>query len=195
MQLSKISYYSDFVVYPIAVVALTAAGVRFAPPSGGMLWLGEWLLACLCGIAIWTLLEYGLHRVALHFMAYFSPMHALHHADPLGLIGTPSWISVTVWLGVILLPFSFWLGFNIADGATIGIMLGYWWYGIVHHVIHHHAQKSSRHRSSAYFDGLRAWHMRHHHSPKHGNFGVTTHIWDHIFGTAISARRKAVISS
>ncbi|MEA3176087.1 MAG: hypothetical protein QOF42_3498, partial [Gammaproteobacteria bacterium] len=54
MQLSKISYYSDFVVYPIVVVALTAAGVSFAPPSGGMLWLGEWLLACLCGIAIWT---------------------------------------------------------------------------------------------------------------------------------------------
>ena len=35
---------------------------------------------------------------------------------------------------------------------------------------------------------LRAWHMRHHYSPKSGNFGVTTRLWDHVFGTAISAR-------
>jgi sterol desaturase/sphingolipid hydroxylase (fatty acid hydroxylase superfamily) len=199
MQLSKLSYYSDFVVYPIAVAALIAADISYGAEPRGRPWLVDglsaWLLACLCGAATWTVLEYGLHRVALHFMAYFSPMHALHHADPLGLIGTPSWISVTVWLGVILLPLSFWLGFNIADGATVGIMLGYWWYGIVHHVIHHHAHKSVKNRGSAYFDELRAWHMRHHHSPKQGNFGVTTRIWDHVFGTAISARRKAVISS
>ena len=54
-------------------------------------------------------------------------------------------------------------------------MLGYWWYGIVHHVIHHGAHK----RSNAYFSELRAWHMRHHYSPKSGNFGVTTGLWDY----------------
>ena len=194
MQLSKFSYYSDFVVYPIAVTALIAADFRYGAEPDGRLWLGTWALACVSGAAVWTLLEYGLHRVALHFMAYFSPMHALHHADPLGLIGTPSWISITVWLSVVLLPVYFWMGFNIANGATVGIMLGYWWYGIVHHVIHHHARKSSLDRGRSYFDNLRAWHMRHHHSPKHGNFGVTTPIWDHIFRTAISARRKAISS-
>lgn len=192
MQLSKFAYYSDFVVYPMAVTTLMAADFRHGYEPGGWLWLGAWLLACLSGTVAWTLLEYGLHRVALHFMAYFSPMHALHHADPLGRIGTPSWISVTVWLGCVLLPCYFWLGFNIADGATVGIMLGYWWYGIVHHVIHHHAHRRPQDRSRSYFDALRAWHMRHHCSPKHGNFGVTTSLWDHIFGTAISSRRKAV---
>jgi sterol desaturase/sphingolipid hydroxylase (fatty acid hydroxylase superfamily) len=194
MQLSKVSYYSDFVVYPIVMTALIAADLRYGDEPGGRLWLGTWMLACLSGAAIWTLLEYGLHRVALHFMAYFSPMHALHHANPLGLIGTPSWISVSVWLGVILLPLSFWLGFNVADGTTVGIMLGYWWYGIVHHFIHHHAHRSSQDRRHSYFDELRAWHMRHHHSPKHGNFGVTTSIWDRVFGTAIGTRRKVTSS-
>jgi 4-hydroxysphinganine ceramide fatty acyl 2-hydroxylase len=58
-------------------------------------------------------------------------------------------------------------------------------------VIHHRAAKSS----SAYFTELRAWHMRHHYSPKSGNFGVTTRIWDHVFGTAISVRDKAAVSS
>jgi sterol desaturase/sphingolipid hydroxylase (fatty acid hydroxylase superfamily) len=58
-------------------------------------------------------------------------------------------------------------------------------------VIHHHADKPT----SAYFKDLRAWHMRHHHSPKHGNFGVTLPLWDYVFGTAIRSRAKAVISS
>jgi sterol desaturase/sphingolipid hydroxylase (fatty acid hydroxylase superfamily) len=191
MQLSRFSYYSDFIVYPIAVIALTALNVNHFSWQHAK----EWLAAAVLGLLAWTLLEYVLHRIALHFMAYFSPMHALHHATPLGFIGTPSWISVSVWLGAVLLPVWLWMGFNIANGATVGIMLGYWWYGIVHHVIHHHAHKTSRNRASAYFDELRAWHMRHHHSPKAGNFGVTTPVWDHVFGTAISSRRKAAISS
>ncbi len=58
------------------------------------------------------------------------------------------------------------MGFNVANGLTVGVMIGYWWYGYVHHVIHHHARKSS----SAYFSELRAWHMRHHHSPQARQF-------------------------
>jgi sterol desaturase/sphingolipid hydroxylase (fatty acid hydroxylase superfamily) len=186
MQLTKFSYYSDFVVYPVAVIALTAANFPHFARHGGL----EWLVACLAGLLMWTLLEYGLHRIALHRMPVFSPMHSLHHGAPLAFIGTPSWVSVSVWLGVVLLPLWYWAGFNVADGLTVGVMLGYWWYGYVHHVIHHHAHRPS----SAYFSDLRAWHMRHHHSPKRGNFGVTTPLWDYVFGTAISAQRKAVVS-
>ena len=69
-----------------------------------------------------------------------------------------------------LFPVWCFLGFNVADGLTVGVMFGYWWYGVVHHVIHHHANTSS----PSYFNELRAWHMRHHYSPKSGNFGVTT---------------------
>ena len=58
----------------------------------------------LAGLVLWTLLEYVLHRIALHRMPYFSPMHGEHHAAPLAFIGTPSWISVSVLSLVILLP-------------------------------------------------------------------------------------------
>jgi sterol desaturase/sphingolipid hydroxylase (fatty acid hydroxylase superfamily) len=61
----------------------------------------------------------------------------------------------------------------------------------VHHVIHHRANKSS----PSYFNDLRAWHMCHHYSPKSGNFGVTTSVWDHVFGTAIRVRDKAAAAS
>jgi sterol desaturase/sphingolipid hydroxylase (fatty acid hydroxylase superfamily) len=185
MRLGKFNYYSDFVIYPLAIAALIAVDVSHGTRAGQEP-LYALPLACLSGLSIWSLLEYVLHRVALHLMPYFSAMHRVHHAEPLAFIGTPAWISIAVWLATILLPLSFVLGFSVADGVTVGVMLGYWWYGIVHHVIHHHAHS----RRSAFFDRLRAWHMRHHHSPKRGNFGVTTALWDRVFGTAIGARER-----
>jgi sterol desaturase/sphingolipid hydroxylase (fatty acid hydroxylase superfamily) len=186
MQLNKFSYYSDFVVYPTVVTGLTAVNFSYFNGHNSR----DWIVTCVAGLILWTLLEYALHRIALHRMPVFSPMHSLHHGAPLDLIGTPSWISVTVWVSVILLPLWWLTSFNVANGLTVGVMIGYWWYGYVHHVIHHHTRK----RTSAYFSELRAWHMRHHHSPKRGNFGVTTSLWDHVFGTAIAAQRKAVVS-
>ena len=181
MRLTRFAYYSDFVAYPFAVSALTV--IDFGHLEHQTI---GWLSACVAGLVVWTLLEYALHRIALHRMPVFSPLHALHHGAPLELIGTPAWVSVPVWCGTILVPLWALLGQNIATGITIGVMLGYWWYGLVHHIIHHCAHTGS----SAYFKRLRAWHMRHHHSPKHGNFGVTTRMWDHLFGTAIDIRNK-----
>jgi sterol desaturase/sphingolipid hydroxylase (fatty acid hydroxylase superfamily) len=187
MQLSKLGYYSDFVLYPLVVVALSAFAVSHVSWASATEWLG----ASMAGLVFWTLMEYVLHRIALHRMRYFSPMHGLHHSSPLAFIGTPTWMSVSILSAGILLPLWLCLGFNVADGFTVGVMLGYWWYGIVHHVVHHRAA----HSSSAYFNELRAWHMRHHYSPKSGNFGVSTPLWDHVFGTAISVRDKAAVSS
>jgi sterol desaturase/sphingolipid hydroxylase (fatty acid hydroxylase superfamily) len=185
MQLSKFGYYSDFIVYPVVFTALAAIGITHATWTSG----AERLAACGAGLVAWTLLEYVLHRIALHRMPYFSPMHGLHHAAPLALIGTPSWISMSVLGSVFLLPAWWCFGFNAADGLLVGVMLGYWWYGVVHHVIHHRSNASS----PAYFKELRAWHMRHHYSPLGGNFGVTTSVWDRVFGTVIDMRRKAAV--
>jgi sterol desaturase/sphingolipid hydroxylase (fatty acid hydroxylase superfamily) len=186
MRPSKLSYYSDFVVYPVVISALAVAGITRATWSDRTEWLG----VSVAGFVIWTLVEYVLHRSVLHRRTYFAPMHGQHHASPLAFIGTPPWISVSVLSATLLVPGWWFLGFNVADGFTFGVMLGYWWYGVVHHVIHHHSNSSS----PSYFNALRAWHMRHHYSPKNGNFGVTTRVWDHVFGTAIQAGDKAAVS-
>ena len=139
MRPSKLSYYSDFVVYPVVIVGLTAVGVT------GATWTDRvaWLCAGVAGFLLWTLLEYVLHRSVLHRKTYFAPMHGQHHAAPLAYIGTPPWISVVVLSACFLAPVWWWLGFGIADGLTVGVMVGYWWYGLVHHVIHHHAHDAS----------------------------------------------------
>jgi sterol desaturase/sphingolipid hydroxylase (fatty acid hydroxylase superfamily) len=186
MRPSKLSYYSDFVVYPAVIVGLTAAGVVHSTWTDR----AEWLCVGLVGFVLWTLVEYVLHRSVLHQRTYFSPMHGQHHAAPLAYLGTPSWVSVSVLSLVFGVPAWRWLGFNIANGLTVGVMIGYWWYGVVHHFVHHHKNAPT----ASYFNGLRAWHMRHHYSPMHGNFGVTTPLWDHVFGTVISVRDKAAVS-
>ncbi len=187
MRPSKMTYYADFVVYPVVIVGLAAVGLTHATWQDRT----EWLCAAAVGFVTWTLMEYVLHRSVLHRKTYFAPMHGQHHASPLAYIGTPAWVSVSVLSGVFLLPVWRWFGFDVADGLTVGVMIGYWWYGIVHHVVHHHANTAS----PSYFNDLRAWHMRHHYSPKSGNFGVTTPLWDYVFGTTIRARSKATVSS
>jgi sterol desaturase/sphingolipid hydroxylase (fatty acid hydroxylase superfamily) len=185
MRPSKLTYYSDFVIYPAVIAGLACAGlIRSTWP-----YRTEWLCAAVAGFVTWTFLEYVLHRSVLHRKTHFAPMHGQHHAAPLAYIGTPPWVSVSVLSACFLAPVWWWGGFNVADGVTVGVMLGYWWYGVVHHIIHHHPAGSS----PSYFNDLRAWHMRHHYSPRGGNFGVTTSVWDRIFGTAISVRDKAVV--
>ena len=149
MRPSKLTYYADFVVYPVVIVGLAAAGVARSTWQNR----AEWLCAAMAGFVTWTLLEYILHRSVLHRKTYFAPMHAQHHTAPLAYLGTPFWISVFVLAGCFLVPVWLYAGFNVADGLTVGVMLGYWWYGVVHHVIHH---RGNRYPGN-YFQELRAW--------------------------------------
>jgi len=176
MRLSKFAYYGDFFVYPLAVVLLAVVAARQAGPA-----VFTWIVALAGGILLWTVMEYLIHRLFLHAIGPFVSVHHQHHAAPREYIGTPWWISVAVFSAGIGLPA--WLagGPTVAGGLTAGVMLGYWWYGIVHHVIHHRTQTPI----PGHFHARRLHHLRHHHGPARGNFGVTTSLWDIVLGTRI----------
>src|SRR5208282_6518865 len=122
MQLSKFSYYADLFIYPVVCVGWAAASVR------GPTWVGfaEWFCTLAAGMLLWTLLEYVIHRIALHGATRFAPLHGEHHSSPLALIGTPTWISMLVLGSVIGIPAWACCGFSLASALTIGVMLGYW---------------------------------------------------------------------
>ncbi|MGE5089462.1 MAG: sterol desaturase family protein [Candidatus Levyibacteriota bacterium] len=178
MRLSRVGYFADFVVYPALLAALSWQALRHARP----LQREDWLLAFAAGLGLWTLLEYALHRYVLHHAPPFRRLHALHHAHPAALIGTPSWLSVALIGGLVFLPLLRELPADLANGATAGVMLGYLWYVGVHHATHHR-----RARPGSYLYRAKQRHALHHHAARGCNFGVTTVLWDIVFGSARSS--------
>jgi sterol desaturase/sphingolipid hydroxylase (fatty acid hydroxylase superfamily) len=173
VKFSAASYYSDFFVYPPFIVGLAAVGLGGTTPVR----LLHWALLCVLGVMLWTLLEYVFHRFVFHRVPVIADMHELHHKRPGDLVGTPSYVSLGVGVFGILAPLWFVAGREVATSITGGLALGYLWYVSIHHAIHHW-----RVRHVVYLYRGRGHHSLHHANPA-VNFGVTTALWDRVFGT------------
>ncbi len=131
------------------------------------------------GLIGWTLIEYLLHRALFHHAPIIARIHERHHHSPQDLIGIPAWASVLVALIAVVLPSVEVPGFDIGTAATGGMVTGYLWYVFFHYAVHHW-----RPCKGSYLHKARLRHARHHHSQT-GNFGVTTDVWDRVFGTSL----------
>jgi sterol desaturase/sphingolipid hydroxylase (fatty acid hydroxylase superfamily) len=179
MRLSKVGYFADFFIYPLFVLALvTGATIRTTSH-----WWLYWSVACLIGIAAWTLLEYIIHRGVLHRVRIFSEMHNMHHGSPTDSVGSPTWLSLSLVCFGVLFPLWWQTNFEIAGGLTAGLMIGYLWYITVHHATHHWQS-----RPASYLHRAKRRYLVHHYSREPCNFGVSTGFWDHVFGTARHTR-------
>ena len=86
------------------------------------------------------------------------------------LIGVPSF-----WL---LGPMHFWSFFG-------GLTAGYLWYDLTHYATHHIKPRTALGRAQ------KAHHMQHHFQTPELRFGITTPLWDWVFGThALPKRAK-----
>jgi 4-hydroxysphinganine ceramide fatty acyl 2-hydroxylase len=146
--------------------------------------------AALAGLFGWGFLEYALHRWLLH--AWPSPArdgHARHHAHPGALVSTPAFVipaaAFAVWW---LLHLVFPAG--LAAFVVFGMYVGFDYYSVLHHLQHHRGADLAR---VAYLRRLEHLHHLHHGRPT-VNFGVSTTLWDRIFGTfqPSNARRPAM---
>ena len=177
MRLKKILYFADFVFYPLASVALVAAALLLKDP---LRW-DEAAIGFACGLALWSLAEYLIHRFALHGPAYLAALHDMHHSDPRALVGSPLWLSLGSILCGSLLPVWLLTGLATACVVTAGLMLGYIYFSLLHHIVHHHPAKRG-----SYLWRLKRRHARHHYGKTPCNFGVVTSMWDRVFGTFCS---------
>lgn len=173
------------------------------PIVGGVLWytasVGIPLLttavAFVIGAVLWTLTEYWLHRTLFHwtpdtswgpkFHFYSHGVHHKWHQDPYRLVMPPP-ISLTlavVFYGMFAGAGALGAlaGFDGAwhFGGFAGFVVGYVTYDCMHYILHHWRPRT------AWMKKLRAHHMSHHHNPAYAEkkFGVSTTVWDHVFGT------------
>jgi sterol desaturase/sphingolipid hydroxylase (fatty acid hydroxylase superfamily) len=181
MKHSKVAYRADFVLYGAAVLVLVAFLLQTER-------YGQWLEFSVLvglGLVIWTLTEYVLHRFVMHGLQPFSRWHAEHHQRPTALICTPTIISMMLIASLVFLP-ALMLSDNLwqACALTLGVVVGYLFYSIMHHATHHWRA------DSAWLKQRKRWHLLHHcNIEQPACFGVTSGFWDHVFRSAGQHRK------
>jgi sterol desaturase/sphingolipid hydroxylase (fatty acid hydroxylase superfamily) len=173
-RMNSFTFMLDFYVYPVFIfIALSfgAWGLR-----NEAWWTGLALL--FFGYAIWTFVEYLMHRFAFHHMPGIKALHMAHHADADALIGTPSALSLVLIFVWGYLPAAYLLGIYQGCFVSAGIMAGYLAFSAVHFIVHR-----SEHSRFKFIRNLKRGHAIHHYGDNQHNFGVTTLVWDRVFGT------------
>lgn len=138
-------------------------------------------LAFVLGLLLWTFLEYVLHRWAFHervLGAKVAREHLEHHAK----VDYFAPLSVKLALAVPIVGAIFTLGLLVtaatfASGLVIGVLTGWIVYEVIHRRIHVAAPLN------AYGRWARKHHLSHHFGNAKLNHGVSSPIWDHVFGT------------
>jgi sterol desaturase/sphingolipid hydroxylase (fatty acid hydroxylase superfamily) len=171
----------------------------FGPAALAFLGLGAWVAqggpltapgGFLYGLLWWSLIEYVLHRWVLHWepadprgraIRRHLPGHRSHHdgpQDPDDVVSRKHAFALP--LGAIGLGAMLAVGFSWgwALAAVGGGALGYALYEYVHFACPQLPMTSRIGRV------LRRHHAIHHHRDETVNFGVTSPLWDHVFGTA-----------
>jgi sterol desaturase/sphingolipid hydroxylase (fatty acid hydroxylase superfamily) len=169
--------------------------IIWAPVSGFFLWRAftftHLSAASVFGLAFmgfifWTLAEYLLHRFVFHFSPG-SPIeekfqfiiHGLHHADPVD----PTRLVMPPFASVILAVIFYSIFFSVlgprATGSFFGgFIVGYLCYDYIHYAVHHFTPRT---RLGKF---LKQSHMIHHFVSHDARWGVSSPLWDYVFGTA-----------
>jgi len=140
------------------------------------------LVAFVVGICTWSFLEYTLHRFLGHdkrtMPNFFSVEHTRHHSE--GNYFAPAWkkgltavVISALWFALLRLV----VGEALAVAYTVGFVGMYVSYELIHLRAHTHAG------ISAYGRYIRRHHFHHHFVNPKANHGVTSPIWDVVFGT------------
>ena len=170
---SKAGYWSDFVIYAMAIAVMGCVICLLVPPSQGLATLGRVAV----GLAAWSLVEYAMHRFVLHGLEPFKTWHGKHHDRPTALISAPTALSATLIAALVFTPA---IGFSTSVQAlalTLGMTTGYFLYAFCHHATHHWRARGTWLRER------KRWHAIHHRQMGGGCYGVTSTIWDRVFRT------------
>lgn len=174
--------------------------ILWGPVVAGLVFLSlsadasVWTLLGFAGLGLlaWTAVEYLLHRFAFHYQAGSSfgkrivfIMHGLHHDDPVDptrLVMPP--VPALIYAGTLFFLFQMILGLERAYPFFAGFLTGYLAYDYIHYYVHHFNPKNK----IGVF--LKKHHMLHHYDPNGSKWGVSSPLWDHIFGTYSSKSKK-----
>lgn len=153
----------------------------------------SWLhipLGFVFGLFLWTLTEYLLHRFVFHFPPTTPQLeritflfHGIHHVQPqikTRLVMPPvvSLPLALVFVGLFNLVLGTLLNAPLwIDPMLSAFIIGYLFYDLTHYATHHWAIRGGA------FKFLKRYHMQHHYKTPDARYGVSSPLWDIVFGT------------
>ena len=152
---------------------------------------GRIMLTFLAGIFFWTFFEYIAHRFIFHWITDSSwgkkftyTLHGNHHHFPrdkqrLFMPPIPSLIFSSIIMGIMYLV----MGTNSLMFFP-GFLLGYLIYGSMHYAIH------AWNPPFKWMKPLWRNHHLHHYKNEQRGFGVSSTLWDHVFGTMFDLKKE-----
>jgi sterol desaturase/sphingolipid hydroxylase (fatty acid hydroxylase superfamily) len=137
--------------------------------------------AFVLGLFLWTFLEYVLHRWAFHERVLGNAVareHLEHHAevDYFAPLAYKLALAIPIVGGIFVLG-AFVTAATFASGLVIGTLTGWIVYEVIHRMIHVAGP------ANAYGRWARKHHLSHHFGNAKRNHGVSSPIWDWVFGT------------
>jgi sterol desaturase/sphingolipid hydroxylase (fatty acid hydroxylase superfamily) len=175
------------ILYAPAILLFAVDGFRGLGPADGPIAVIALLVA---GILVWTLVEYVLHRHVFHYepkgrllQRVWFMLHGVHHEQPqckTRLVMPPA-LSIPLagaWYGLFHGIVGVLLGAPLAVAPLFaGFLTGYLSYDLLHYAEHHLAPKGKALRY------LKRYHLLHHFKTPDDRFGVSSPLWDLVFGT------------
>jgi sterol desaturase/sphingolipid hydroxylase (fatty acid hydroxylase superfamily) len=171
---------------PVALMALIYA--IWTTPRTEFPWFIP--IAVLAGFFLWTFAEYTLHRFLFHHHPttprqerIFFLFHGIHHAQPQDKTRLVMPLPVSIPISVIFVGlFYSILGMLLKEPQwvaplTSGFLIGYLAYDLTHYATHHFPMRSG------YAKYIKRHHMAHHYKNPESRFGVSSPVWDWVFGT------------
>ncbi len=148
-------------------------------------------LLFVAGMFFWSFTEYILHRFLFHYVPVGEKgkklnyiLHGNHHEYPrdkerLFMPAAPSLIIASAFFILMFLA----LGKNVFAFFP-GFLFGYLLYGSMHYAIH------AWNPPFKWMKGLWRNHHLHHYKNDHMGFGVSSTLWDHVFGTMFDLKKE-----
>lgn len=140
------------------------------------------VVPALLGVLTWTFLEYVIHRWGGHDRRFrktpFGREHVRHHIE--GDYFAPTWkklIVAVVVTALLSVPAVLLVGATAGIAYVAGLMVFYGVYEVSHRREHTHPG------FGPYGRWARRHHFHHHFVDGRSNHGVTSPLWDVVFGT------------
>lgn len=172
------------IAVPIIIFSVYAAGLLYWSVTHTTLSASVAALMFLLGTLSFTWAEYNVHRYLFHMSTYTRArekiqytLHGVHHEFPKDKdrLAMPPLLSITL-ATVLLLIFRVVMG-DYVFAFLPGFLVGYSAYLGVHYVVHAYQPPKN------FLKMLWINHGIHHYKNGDGVFGVSSPLWDYIYGT------------